>query len=157
MIQDVMIRVILYKSKTLANGEHPLMLVVTKDGKRKYSTLGISCHPEKWNFQKSEPKKNHPDKLIIEAIIGKRIAELQTAVLDLKLNEKAYSSESLVSGVQKPKGTQDVFAYFGELIERFTLQKEIGNANVYRDARRALKTFAAKKGRYFLARLTSIF
>lgn len=144
MIQDATIRVTLYKSKTLANGEHPLMLIVTKDGKRKYSALGLSCHADFWNEKKNEPKKNHPEKLKVEAIIGKRIAELQTAAFDMKLNEKVFSSESLVSSVLKPKGTSDVFAYFDELIERFTAQKEIGNANVYRDTKRALKKFASK-------------
>lgn len=144
MIQDATIRVTLYKSKTLANGEHPLMLVVTKDRKRKYVALGISCHPDKWNFQKNEPKKNHPEKLKIEAVIAKQIAELQTTVLDLKLSDKVFTSDSLVSSVQKPKGTGDVFAYMDELIERFTLQKKIGNANVYKDTKRTLRLFAAK-------------
>ncbi|MCC8144505.1 MAG: site-specific integrase, partial [Tannerellaceae bacterium] len=36
------IEVICYKSKVLKNNEHPLMLRVTKDKKRKYLSLGIS-------------------------------------------------------------------------------------------------------------------
>jgi len=144
MIQDATIRVTLYKSKTLSNGEHPLMLVVTKHRKRKYVALGISCHPDNWNFKKNELKKGHPEKLKIEAIIGKRIAELQTTVLDLKFNDKAFTSESLVSTVQKPKGKGEVFAYLDELINRFTLRKKIGNAKVYKDTKRVLKIFLPK-------------
>ena len=34
------IKVLCYKSKTLSNGEHPLMLCVCKDNKRKYQSLG---------------------------------------------------------------------------------------------------------------------
>ena len=144
MIQDATIRAILYKSKTLSNGEHPLMLVVTKDGQRKYSSLGISCHPDKWNFQKNEPKKNHPDKLKIETIIAKRIGEIQTKALDLKLHDKDFTSDSLVATVQKPKGTNDVFAYTDTLVANFIQNKEVGNANVYRDTKRALQNFASK-------------
>lgn len=33
---DATISVICFKSKTLANGEHPLMLRITKDRKRNY-------------------------------------------------------------------------------------------------------------------------
>jgi len=34
------ISVVCYKSKTLSNGEHPLMLRICKDGKKKYQSLG---------------------------------------------------------------------------------------------------------------------
>ena len=36
------IKVLCYKSKTLSDGKHPLMLCVCKDKKRKYQSLGIS-------------------------------------------------------------------------------------------------------------------
>ncbi len=39
------INVLCYKSKTLANGSHPLMISVYKDGKKKYVSLGISILP----------------------------------------------------------------------------------------------------------------
>ena len=36
------INILCFKSKTLANGEHPLMICVCKDSKRKYISLGVS-------------------------------------------------------------------------------------------------------------------
>lgn len=39
---DATISVICFKSKTLANGEHPLMLRITKDRKRTMKSLGIA-------------------------------------------------------------------------------------------------------------------
>ena len=42
------ISVVCYKSKTLSNGENPLMLQVSKGGKRKYQSLGISILPRYW-------------------------------------------------------------------------------------------------------------
>ena len=51
------VNVLCYKSKTLANGEHPLMLCVTKDRKRKYQGLGISVNPKFWDFGKERPKQ----------------------------------------------------------------------------------------------------
>ena len=35
------VNVLCYKSKTLGNGEHPLMVCVCMDGKRKYKSLGV--------------------------------------------------------------------------------------------------------------------
>ena len=50
------ITVVCYKSKTLKNGESPIMLRVCKDKKKKYQSLGISLNPKYWDFSKNEPK-----------------------------------------------------------------------------------------------------
>ena len=46
------ISVVCYKSKTLSNGEHPLMLRICKDGKKKYQSLGLSIKATLWDFIK---------------------------------------------------------------------------------------------------------
>jgi hypothetical protein len=38
------------------------MLRVAKDGKKKYIGLGISIHPQFWDFDKNEPKLKFPDR-----------------------------------------------------------------------------------------------
>ena len=55
------VNVICYKSKTLANGENPLMLRICKDRKTKYQSLGISVNPDHWDFHKNRPKPNCPN------------------------------------------------------------------------------------------------
>lgn len=50
------VSVLCYKYKTLSNGEHPLMLRVYKDSKRKLVSLGISVQYNFWDFDKNEPK-----------------------------------------------------------------------------------------------------
>lgn len=45
MIETV--NVLCYKSKTLSNGEHPLVIRICKDGKKKYVSLGISVNAGK--------------------------------------------------------------------------------------------------------------
>ena len=47
------VSVVCYKSKTLSNGENPLMLQVSKGGKRKYQSLGISINPKYWDFMEN--------------------------------------------------------------------------------------------------------
>ena len=47
------VKVILYTSKTLSNGEHPVMLRIIKDRKPKYISTGISCSKSLW-----DPKLN---------------------------------------------------------------------------------------------------
>lgn len=67
------VEVVCYKSKVLANNESPLMLRVTKDRKRKYSSIGISVNPVYWDFEKNKPRRNCPDKPRIEQIIAELI------------------------------------------------------------------------------------
>ena len=56
------IKVLCYKSKTLSNGEHPLMLCVCKDNKRKYLSLGISVSAEHWDFKSNLPNDKCPNR-----------------------------------------------------------------------------------------------
>ena len=60
------ISVVCYQSKTLKNGEHPLMLRITKDRKRKFQILGISVNPNHWDFIKNRPKANCPNRDLIQ-------------------------------------------------------------------------------------------
>ena len=47
---------VLYRSKTLSNGEHPLMLRLTKNRKLKYISLHISLNADYRDFNKNKPK-----------------------------------------------------------------------------------------------------
>ena len=63
------VTVVCYKWKTLSNGENPLMLRVTKEGKSQYQSLGISLNPKHWNFKKNELKPKCPNYEQIQKII----------------------------------------------------------------------------------------
>ena len=44
-----------YRSKILSNGEAPLMVKITKNGKRSLKSLGISLNPKYWDFERDKP------------------------------------------------------------------------------------------------------
>ena len=50
---------------------YPIMLRLTKSGKRKYVSLGVSVKEEHWDFKKNTPKRNCPDRDFILSIIEK--------------------------------------------------------------------------------------
>ena len=76
------VNVLCYKSKTLKNGEHPLMICLCKDNKRKYISIGTSVHPRFWDFDKNKPKRNCPNKEQLNKLIAETIWLL---VLDIFL------------------------------------------------------------------------
>ncbi|HLO59815.1 MAG TPA: site-specific integrase [Bacteroidales bacterium] len=55
------LKIVLYKSKKLKDGRHPLMVRIAHKNKTKYVATGFSAHPDEWvNDQLSnEYKKNH--------------------------------------------------------------------------------------------------
>lgn len=72
------VKVLCYKSKTLSNGEHPLMLFVCKDNKRKYQSLGISVSAEHWDFKNNRPNDNCPNRDEIRFLIQQKLKRLSS-------------------------------------------------------------------------------
>jgi integrase len=139
------IAVILFKSKTLANGEHPLMLRVTKNRVRKYITIGLSCSPKDWDEKKHLIKKSHPNKDIMNSIISKAIKPYFDKVLDFKNDEKDFTPDVLISETKNPGKKITVFDFFDLKIQRLKESKQIGNAKVYNDTKNQIKTFNGDK------------
>ena len=89
------VNVLCYKSKTLGNGEHPLMVCVCMDGKRKYKSLGVSVRAEHWNFEKNIPKSNCPNKEYINILIANKKKEYETEIVKLKSEDKLFTANTL--------------------------------------------------------------
>lgn len=85
------VNVVLFKSKTLANGEHPLMIRACKDNKKKYQSLGLSANPQYWDFEKNKPRRNCPNKEHIQNRIAEKIRELSDQVLEFKVENKNFN------------------------------------------------------------------
>ena len=78
------VSILCYKSKTLANGAHPLMIRLCKDGKKQYVSLGVSVLPQFWDFEKNKPKRNYPSKALIDKLIASKMAEYNALVVDME-------------------------------------------------------------------------
>lgn len=93
---DATVKVLCYKSKTLANGEHPLMVCICKDRKRKYQSLGISIHPTHWDFKKNEPNELCPNRDEIRLLIQQKLYDLQKTILNKRIEGKDFTASSLL-------------------------------------------------------------
>ena len=111
------ISIICFKSKTLANGEHPLMVRIAKSGKRTYRSLGVSIHHKYWDFKRNKPKRNYPDREELESLIAAKKDEYRKTVLELNITQKDYTIESLKDEISKPKTIKTVNEVFLEYID----------------------------------------
>ena len=139
------ISVVCYKSKTLSNGEHPLMLRICKDGKKKYQSLGISIKANLWDFTKEKPKSNCPNKEYIQKLILDKQTELQQRILEMNSEQKEYTTTTLLCDESKKFELKTVCDFYQELIEQFKADSKCGNRLIYRSSYNSLKAFTNDK------------
>ena len=143
------VNVLCYKSKTLANGENPLMISVCKDGKRSYKSLGISINPVFWDFSKNQPKRNCPNKEQIEQLISEKKKVFSQTILELNTTEKDYTSDSLIDKVSKPFKLQTVGQVFLAQIQQLEATKRKGYALSCKQVYNSLIKFNGHLNLYF--------
>ena len=135
------VNVLCYKSKTLSNGEKPLMICVCKDGKRKYQSIGVSVKAEHWDFEKNKPKNNCPNRELILKLVSDKISEFSEKILELKTTSKEFSANKLIESVNKPTKRKTVESLFHDVIAQMKQEKRIGNANFLKFALNSLISF----------------
>lgn len=81
---------------------YPLMLRLTKSGKRKYVSLGLSVEERFWDFKKNTPKRNCPDRDAILSVIERKSKQYREQITQFKVEGKDYTLETLVQRVENP-------------------------------------------------------
>lgn len=136
---NTLLETVCYRSKTLADGSSPVMLRLTKNGKRKYVSLHISVKATYWDFNKNQPKRNCPDKDAILSIIEKRTAEYRTQINEFKVENKDYTLDSLVKRVENPMSKhQTVGTFLDQHIEYLKSINRRGYAKTFEELKRSL-------------------
>ena len=143
------VNVLCYKSKTLSNGEHPLMIRVCKDGKKKYVSLGVSVKPQYWDFDKNRPKRNCPNKEQINTLIKEQEQKYSEQILDFSSRNKDYTLTTLVEIVDSPVKAKTVNYLFVQYIEQLKKENRIGYALSVRQVYFSLLKFNGHLDIYF--------
>ncbi|MGQ8337189.1 phage integrase SAM-like domain and Arm DNA-binding domain-containing protein [Sunxiuqinia sp. A32] len=136
------ISVVLYRSKTLANGENPLMVQISKNGRRKYQSLGVSVNQKFWDFKKNRPKPDCPNGEYIQQIIFNKVSELQKQVLNFSVEEKEFTAGNLLKGKIQKVIESKVEEFFYELIKQFENAGKVGSKRIHRETLNSIRTFS---------------
>jgi integrase len=124
------IKVLCYKSKTLSDGKHPLVLCVCKDKKRKYQSLGISVCATHWDFKKNQLKEDCPDYVRIQLVIDTEIGKIKRKALDNRLEGKEFTVTTLLETSEKPP-MQTVGELYLSYIEGLKRENRVRYAGMY--------------------------
>ena len=138
---DATISVTCYKSKTLANGEHPLMLRIAQNGKSTYKSLKISVAAKHWDFERNVPKPNNPNKDLIQKIILKTKLDYQQKILEKKANSEEFTASSLINEQKEEIKAKTVEEFYLSLIEDLKQKGRIGNSYAYLNSYNTLRNF----------------
>lgn len=142
-------KVLLYKSKVLKNGEHPIMIRLINDRKSKYIATGQSCDPDLWDFKENKPNKKHPNRIELELFLDKKKNEAQKIILNYENDNKTYSPEQIKKTYKIGSKKTTVFKFMDQIIENLIKINKIGNANMYKDCKRALSKYRNGKDMNF--------
>jgi len=138
-------KVILYKSKTLSNGEHPIMLRIIKNRKASYINIGHSCPATLWDDKENLPKKKHHDYKSLIALIDKKKREASKLLLSLDNEGGEYSANTIQKKLKRNQTNLSLLSYFKEVIEGLEKKGRIGYANVFTSTRNSFKKFLQGK------------
>lgn len=123
---------ILIRSKKLANGEHPIVLRITKEKKSKIISLGLSCLKSHW--KSGEISKKNPAASVKNRIILKQKQKALKIIDDFNLDEVDFTLnqfEEMFRGKKSSKITVEEF--WKEKILDLNEAGRTGNARAYKD------------------------
>ncbi len=140
---DATITVICYKSKILKNGESPLMIRVSKDGKRSLKSLGVSINPVFWDFSKNQPTANYPLKAELSTLLSDCLSKYQKRLFEDKIQGIEKTAAELAEE-QRPKRVT-VEKFLTSHIESLRKMDRIGNSYAYQNLQKALQNFYGNK------------
>lgn len=142
---DATVSVICYRSKTLSNGTHPLMLRIAQNGKSQYKSLKISVLAKHWDFEKNVPKANCPNKDLINKIILKTRLDFQQSILEKQANDEEFTASSLIHEQKEEIKAITVDEFYTQLIQELKEKGQIGTSYAYLNSYDTLKNFNKKK------------
>ena len=130
--------VVCYRSKILADGTSPIMLRLTKDGKRKYISLHLSANQSQWDFKKNTPKRNCPDRDAILSVIERKSKQYREQITQFKVEGKDYTLETLVQRVENPVRQMNFGEYLDYLIQQLKDENRLGYAESFKGLKSSL-------------------
>ncbi len=138
------LKVVLFKSKKLKNGEHPVMFRITKDRKSKYIATGYSSKTTHWDGKNNKPKSKHPKQIELETYLMVEAEKMQRGLMEMFLDKKTYSLEHATTKVKNARNKKTVKAFFDEVVKDEKAKGNIRTSNAYKQTRNVLFTFYIK-------------
>lgn len=143
------IKLVLFKSKTLKNDEHPIMIRITQDGRLKYLSTGFSALPEEWddksmsftNKYKKNRRLTEPQFDMIKTSLSEKFNNANSDKIELQKKKKHLNVDELTAKIKNIQKAVNFYSYTQGIIENNKKSGKIGNAAVYEMVKSLVKSF----------------
>lgn len=148
-IMATSIKLVLFKSKTLKNDEHPVLIRITQDGKLKYLSTGFSALPEEWddkamsftNRYKKNRRLTEPQFDMIKTSLSEKYNNANTDKIELQKKKKHVNVEELTAKIKNIQKQVDFYSFIQSIVDINKKTGKIGNAAVYEMVKSLVKSF----------------
>ena len=144
------VKVLLYTSKMLKNGEHPILLRIIKDRQQIKISLGINCHADQWDDSNNQPKRRHPLYHEIKTAIAKAEKNAEKLILDYENQDKPYTLDELKAKLLRQDKKTAVYEYIDECVKRLKSTGRIGYGDIFHATKKSLMAYQGEKDFFFL-------
>ena len=138
------VKLVLYTSKVLKNGEHPIMIRIIKDRKPKYISTGHSCPAELWDEETNRPKRKHPNHKDLDINLDIKLTEAKKLVINLENEQQDFTLDDFDKKYRHSKKYISFYVYLIELINDLNKTGWVSYATSHRDLERIMKKFHPK-------------
>ena len=140
-------KIILHKTKKLKDGKHPIVIRITFRRKRKYYTIGESATTSEWEQIANQNRRKKEWRDLRKKIV---LTEQQVEEVVEALEKKdSFTFDAFERSFFSNQDSATVFQFFNQLIDQFTKQGRIGNADIYKGTRNELMRFRKRKDLQF--------
>ena len=139
------LKAVLYKSKTLKDGTHPVRLRLYYK-QESYISLGYSCLPSQWNLRRGRFNKRMPNYEEKNAYLRQVEAKAEKIIHEMLLANKPFCFATFKSRFLGDDKSLSVVEFIELRMEELEAEGAIGNSLKYKQLRNKLWKF---KGRYF--------
>lgn len=139
------IKTILYESKKLKKGLHPVMIRVTHMRKRKYYATGFKCKPEQWEEEYSQFNTGYKKRKAHNDIILSKVEKAKKINRWFEDNDRPFSFEVFERKFKGINQKVTLFKFFEKHIESLRNANREGYADTMQFTLNSLKNFRKEK------------
>ena len=137
-------KVLLDKRRPRKDGSYPLVVRVYTGDKFRDINLKTPLQESFFDSKAQKVISKHPNQKVINQKIRKTVLQVQETMLNLEMKDEVISATKIRSTIVKPAPKFNFMQYGEKMATDMRKVNRNGNANAYRDAISALKTYSGK-------------
>jgi site-specific recombinase XerD len=135
------LKILLYKSKVLKDGRHPIVIQVIHNRKVKKVSTNHNAFESEWDFEKNRPRKNHPNYKRLANYLNKIETEANDELIRHEEKDKDFDLDKFIAIIKNEDFEISFYEYVQNHINELLKAQKIGNAENYKTMLNVIKSF----------------